>query len=188
MYLVTYFGKSNLFITFIANPNWEKIITALFKGQTIINKPNIIARMFRAKSKDLIGQIRNNEIFEKVLALIYIIKYQKRGLSHAHIIIFFTGGYAFSEPEIINNLIRVELFNRSLDPNGLLTKIVKQIMVYNLYKPLKPDVIYMKKAYTNAPLTCSKRFPKLFANKTIINKNGYPEYRRRRIVDNVNIR
>jgi hypothetical protein len=75
MYLVTHFGKSDFFMTFIANPNWEKVITALFKGQTIINRPNIIARVFRAKLKDLMNQIRNNEIFGKVLALIYTIKY-----------------------------------------------------------------------------------------------------------------
>jgi hypothetical protein len=55
MCLITHFGKLNLCMTFIANPNWEKVITALFKGQTIINKPNIIARVFRAKLKDLIG-------------------------------------------------------------------------------------------------------------------------------------
>jgi hypothetical protein len=55
MCLITYFGKSDLFITFIANFNWEKIITALFEGQTIINKSDIIARVFRAKLKDLIG-------------------------------------------------------------------------------------------------------------------------------------
>jgi hypothetical protein len=55
MCLVTHFGKPNLFMTFTANPNWEKVITALFEGQIIINRPNIIARVFRAKLKDLIG-------------------------------------------------------------------------------------------------------------------------------------
>jgi hypothetical protein len=42
-------------MTFTANLNWEKIIIALFKGQTIINRPNIIVRVFRAKLKDLIN-------------------------------------------------------------------------------------------------------------------------------------
>jgi hypothetical protein len=46
-------------------------------------------------------------------------------LSHAHIIIFLAGGHAFSEPEIIDNLIRAELPNRILDSNGSLIKIVK---------------------------------------------------------------
>jgi hypothetical protein len=175
-------------MTFTANPNWEKVITALFKNQTVTNKPNIIARVFRAKLKDLINQIRNSEIFGKVPALIYIIEYQKKGLPYAHIIIFFVDGYTFSEPEAIDNLIRAELPDRALDPNGSLTEIVKQVMVHGLYESLKPNVIYMKKIHANALLTCSKRFPKLFANKTIINKDDYPKYRRRRIVDGVNVR
>ena len=75
MCLVTHFGKPDLFMTFTANPNWEKIITALFKGQTVTDRPNIIARVFRAKLKDLIGQIRNDEIFGKVPALVYTVEY-----------------------------------------------------------------------------------------------------------------
>jgi hypothetical protein len=31
MCLITHFGKPDLFMTFTTNPNWEKIITALFK-------------------------------------------------------------------------------------------------------------------------------------------------------------
>jgi hypothetical protein len=61
-------------------------------------------------------------------------------------------------------------------------------MIYGLCESLKPGAICMKKAYANVPLTYSKRFPKPFANKTIVNSDGYPEYRRRRTVDSVNVR
>jgi hypothetical protein len=61
-------------------------------------------------------------------------------------------------------------------------------MVYNLYGPLKPGAVCIKKAYANVLFTCSKRFPKLFANETIVNRDSYPEYRRRRIVDDINVR
>jgi hypothetical protein len=60
-------------------------------------------------------------------------------------------------------------------------------MVYSLCKSLKSRAIYMKKAHANVLLTYSKRFSKPFANKTIINSDGYPEYRRRRTVDSVNV-
>ena len=53
--MVTHFGKPNLFVTFIANSKWEKVTAALFTDQTIVNRLNIIARVFRAKLKDLIG-------------------------------------------------------------------------------------------------------------------------------------
>jgi hypothetical protein len=60
-------------------------------------------------------------------------------------------------------------------------------MVHGLCKPLKSDVIYIKKAYTNVSLTCFKRFPKPFANEIIVNNDDYPKYRYRRTVDNVNV-
>jgi hypothetical protein len=60
-------------------------------------------------------------------------------------------------------------------------------MVHGLYGSLKSDVVCMKKAYANVLLTCFKRFSKPFANKTIVNSDGYPEYRRRRIVDDINV-
>jgi hypothetical protein len=45
----------------------------------------------------------------------------------------------------------------------------------------------MKKVYANVLLTCFKRFPKLFANETIVNSDDYPKYRRRRTVNGINV-
>jgi hypothetical protein len=53
--LITHFSKPDLFITFTANFKWEEVTAALFTDQIIINRPNIIAKVFRAKLKDLIG-------------------------------------------------------------------------------------------------------------------------------------
>jgi hypothetical protein len=75
MCLVTHFSKSDLFVTFTANPKWEEVTAALFTDQTVVNRPDIIARVFRAKLKDLIGQIRNGEVFGNVSALVYTVKY-----------------------------------------------------------------------------------------------------------------
>jgi hypothetical protein len=116
--------------------------------------------------------------------MIYTVEYQKRGLPHAHIIIFLNSDHAFSESDQIDNIIRAELPNLQLDPDGSLTEIVKQIMVYGLYGPLKLNAVCMKKNHENGPFTCSKRFSKDFNEKTIISKDNYPEYRRRRMIDN----
>jgi hypothetical protein len=84
-------------------------------------------------------------------------------------------------------LIRAELPDRALNPNRSLTEIVKQVIVHGLCKLLKPRAICMKKAHANILLTYSKRFPKPFANETIVNNDGYPKYRRRRTVDGVDV-
>jgi hypothetical protein len=60
-------------------------------------------------------------------------------------------------------------------------------MVHNLYGSLKSNAVCIKKAHANILLTCFKRFPKPFANKTIVNSDGYPKYRRRRTVDGINV-
>jgi hypothetical protein len=64
-------------------------------------------------------------VFGNVPTLVYTVKYLKKRLSHAHIIIFFAGGHTFSEPETIDNLIRAELSDRALDSDRSLTEIVK---------------------------------------------------------------
>jgi hypothetical protein len=186
--LVIHFGKPDLFVTFTANPTWEEVVGALFERQSTANRPNIIARVFRAKLKDLIKLIKSNKAFGKIRALIYTIKYQKRGLPHAHILIFLDSGHAFSEPELIDNLILAELPDQRLDPDRSLTAIVKQMIVHGLCGPLKPGAACMRKTNPNAPLTYSKRFPKLFTKETTVGSNGYPEYRRRHVVNGVEVR
>jgi hypothetical protein len=45
MYLITYFGKPDLFVTFTVNPRWEEVTAALFTDQTVADRPDIIARV-----------------------------------------------------------------------------------------------------------------------------------------------
>jgi Helitron helicase-like domain at N-terminus len=99
MCLVTHFGKPDLFITFTANPAWEEITNVLFDGQAFSDRPNIVARVFRAKFKDLIQNIKNGQIFGECRAIIYTVEYQKRDLPHAHIIVFLNSGHAFFESD-----------------------------------------------------------------------------------------
>ncbi len=111
-------------------------------------------------------------------------KYQKRGLSYIYIIIFIHAGHVFSKFEYINNLIRVKLSNRQLDFNKSLTTIIKQTIIHDLYNPLNFISPYIAKKYPNDPLIYTKRFPREFNKTIIINTDGYPTYRWRRIIDN----
>lgn len=43
MTIVRFFGKPDLFITFIVNPNWSEITTG---GQTGVNRIDLVARVF----------------------------------------------------------------------------------------------------------------------------------------------
>jgi len=56
-------------------------------------------------------------------------------------------------------------------------------MVHDLYSLLNLISPYIAKKYPNDPLTCTKHFPREFNKTIIINIDGYPIYRRRRIMD-----
>ena len=59
MAIVRYFGKPTLFITFTANPNWKEIQDELLPMQAATDQPDLIARVFYLKQKDLLAQIRH---------------------------------------------------------------------------------------------------------------------------------
>jgi len=63
MALVRHFGKPLLFITFTANSNWAEIEDELFPDQTAADRPDPFARVFHLKLRDLLGQIKNKEVF-----------------------------------------------------------------------------------------------------------------------------
>jgi hypothetical protein len=61
-------------------------------------------------------------------------------------------------------------------------------MIYGLCGLLKSGAACIRKINPNAPLICSKRFPKLFTEKITVGSNSYPEYRRRHVIDGVEVR
>jgi hypothetical protein len=67
--------------------------------------------VFKIKLKELINDIHKKHILGRTIARIYVIEYQKRGLSHAHILIFFAKDYKPHMVEDVNHMISVELPN-----------------------------------------------------------------------------
>ncbi len=123
--LIKYFNKSDLFITFTANPRWKEITDTLFFNQIYINRPDIIIRIFRAKLKRLIHLIRVRAAFGPYKIYIYTVEYQKPELSYTYIIIFIHADHAFFKPEHINNFIYAKFFDRQLNPDRSLIIIIK---------------------------------------------------------------
>jgi hypothetical protein len=54
MAIVRYFGKPNFFLTFTANPRWPEITDNLLRGQQATDRPDLIARVFALKVKELL--------------------------------------------------------------------------------------------------------------------------------------
>ena len=78
-----------------ANPKWSEIEDALLKEpmvngkrQTASDHLDIVARVFELKKNALLKDIKDS-LFRKCVASVHTIEFQKRGLLHIHILIFF---------------------------------------------------------------------------------------------------
>ena len=53
MAIVQRFGKPDYFITMTCNPHWEEITSRLEPGQTPQDRPDLVARVYRAKLRSM---------------------------------------------------------------------------------------------------------------------------------------
>ena len=53
MALITRYGKQDFFVTMTSNPYWDEIVEQLLPGQMPQDRPDIVARVYRAKLQDL---------------------------------------------------------------------------------------------------------------------------------------
>jgi hypothetical protein len=83
----------DVFITFTCNPQWPEIKRVLLLGQQPQDRLALVTRVLKIKVKELINDIKKKHILGCTIAGINVIEFQKRGLSHAHILIFFVEDY-----------------------------------------------------------------------------------------------
>jgi hypothetical protein len=121
-------GYLDSFVTFICNPQWLEIKRALPLGQKPQDRLDLVTRLFKIKLKELINDIQKNHILGRTIAGIYVIKFQKCGLPHAHILIFFTKDCKPHTAEDVNRMINIELPN--LEMNKLAHEVVARCMMH----------------------------------------------------------
>ncbi|GAA0169078.1 hypothetical protein LIER_23635 [Lithospermum erythrorhizon] len=97
--LVQEFGRPDIFLTITCNPNWQEIKERLQQGEEAQNRPDLCARVFKAKLCILNDKILNGEIFGKVSSVIHVVEFQKRGLLHAHFLIILRPKNKYMTPE-----------------------------------------------------------------------------------------
>ncbi|KAL4374307.1 hypothetical protein AHAS_Ahas05G0168700 [Arachis hypogaea] len=103
----------------------------------------------------------------------YTIEFQKRGLPHAHILLWLDGRNRLQNIEIVDELICAELPNPMKFPH--LYSVVSKYMIHGPCGRVRPTSPCMKDG------RCSKFYPKQFVNYTSFDEDGYPIYKRRDI-------
>ncbi|XP_029144445.1 uncharacterized protein [Arachis hypogaea] len=92
MAICKHFGYPDLFLTLTCNPNWPEFQRYTNRDQVpIADRPDIACRVFHAKMKCLLNDLKNGVFFGPLNAGMYTIEFQKRGLPHAHILLWLDG-------------------------------------------------------------------------------------------------
>ena len=81
-------GHPHFFITTTTNPNWTEIQENLVNGESPLDRPDLVSRVFKLKKQQLITDLASEMVFGKLLARTHSIEFQKRGDPHVHIIIW----------------------------------------------------------------------------------------------------
>ncbi|CAF1944441.1 unnamed protein product, partial [Brassica napus] len=143
------YGNPDLFITMTANPNWKEIKEHLeiYGGDSPNDRPDIECPLPR-------------------------IEFQKRGLPHAHILLWFGNSSRTPSSEEVDEIISAELPNKEEDPEAY--NLVTKHMIHGPCGVINPKSPCME---NNA---CTKKYPRPYNDSTSIDKSGYVLYRRRR--------
>ena len=167
---VRLYGRPDLFITFKCNQSWDDIRQLLFQGQSAVHRHEITARVFRQKLKSLINYIVKLRVFGSVRCWMYSVEWQKRGLQHAHILIWLHDKITSNE---IDNVISAEILDENVD-KGLYDIVVKNRM-------------HGRCGALNEKSPCQRKVHKPISStlvpNTIADNDGYPHYRRRSTED-----
>ncbi|KAK9676558.1 hypothetical protein RND81_11G085000 [Saponaria officinalis] len=127
-------------------------------GQKPDDRPDIIARVFKMKLKQL-------------MKYVCTIEFQKRALPHAHILLWLKRDETELSTQFIDSIIHAEIPDNIQNPR--LYETVSRYMIHGPCGPANPKCPCM---INNI---CSKKFPKSFNEETKLDNNGYPVYRRR---------
>ncbi|GFW25515.1 helitron_like_N domain-containing protein [Trichonephila clavipes] len=157
MTYVRHYGRPDLFITFTCNPNWEEIQTLLLPGQQAIHRHDLTARVFKQKLKSLIDFIVKYSIFGITRCWLYTIEWQKRGLPHAHILVWLKDRI---RPEEIDQIISAEIPDPLID-QGLFDIVTKHMIhgpcgAFNMTSPCMENGKCKKTSQSRIRMTRSR--------------------------------
>jgi hypothetical protein len=164
------FGKPDLFITMTCNPNWAEIKNNIPSGSHWRHHQDIVNRVFHMKLMALLDVLTKKKLFGEVLAFVYRIEWQARGLPHAHILIILKT--KILSPRHIDEIVWAEIPCPQQYP--ILHAIVGKCMIHDPCDN-RPDAGCRIKGEG----TCFRKFPKTLTGVTSISGEGWPQYRRR---------
>ncbi|POS86956.1 hypothetical protein EPUL_001157, partial [Erysiphe pulchra] len=134
--------------------------------QTPDSQLDLIAKTFKLKLDQQIHDLKERYVCGVSTGPVYTIEYQKRGLPHAHILLFLHRDVVPRCAEQVDELVQAHVPTN--DPE--LASIVKSLLVHGPCGPEFPNAPCMRDG------KCSKGYPKRFCEQITMVENLYPEY------------
>ena len=175
MAIVRVLGKPSYFITMTCNTKWREIREQLVGAQRAEHRPDVVARVFHLKVKELLHVLTKDQILGRTMAHSYTIEWQKRGLPHVHLLLWMVNEDKPHTADVVDKAICAELPSRQSHP--ILRDLVEQFMLHGpcgKHDPTSPCM-----AGFGEQRKCSKKFPKDYISRTRLDDEQYPVYRRR---------
>ncbi|XP_077252576.1 uncharacterized protein LOC143891975 [Tasmannia lanceolata] len=164
----------DLFITFTANPKWHEIqkFVDQIPLQKPTDRPDIESRVFKIKLDQLMRDLIKLQHFGRVIAAVYTIEFQKRGLPHTHILLWLHQSDKYPTSSKIDKIISAEIPDETSDYTAYAA-----VAEYMMHGPC--GAANNKAPCMNGGNYCSKKFPKFFYTETTLSEGRFPIYRRR---------
>ncbi|WOH01414.1 hypothetical protein DCAR_0520798 [Daucus carota subsp. sativus] len=163
-------GHPSLFLTMTTNTKWPEIQEMMknLPGVNVADAPDVVARVFKLKLDQLMELIKKKHFFGR---LMHVIEFQKRGLPHAHMLIWLDDRDKPKTAEQIDKLVSAEIPDEHEDSIGY--NAVKNYMIHG---PCGKDATYSACMVNGR---CGRHFPKRYSGVTCFDESGFPIYRRR---------
>ena len=139
-------------------------------GQAVEDRPDIVARVFHMKLKQLKDDIVTAKVFGDVQALTYRVEFQKRGLPHVHMLAW------MEDKELTSTGVGIESVSRACIPDQNVDKKGYELVTRHMtHGPCKEGLCLINGS-------CKDHYPMQFRDEmTVMNTRpggGYPMYRR----------
>ncbi|PIA26331.1 hypothetical protein AQUCO_09500059v1 [Aquilegia coerulea] len=149
-------------------------------GQVALDRPDLVARVFELKRKAIMHEIENRGLFGRVVAKVYTIEFQKRGLPHMHALLF------LHPEDKIRTTDQVDIIVCAKFPDPIkhpaLFETIKKCIVHGPCGTRNMESVCMENK------VCKSRYPRENVNDTRIDVDGYPIYRLRKIGKSYHVR
>lgn len=167
MALVKTFGHLSLFITMTANTKWPKILPKLLPGQLPKDRPNLLARVYHMKLKELHLDVMKRMHLGVCVSDVHTVEFQKRGSPHTHNILILDQQSTPKVTPDVDLIVQATIPHPESEP--WLYELVTEYMVH--------EPCGRGKTCWNGT-ACKYGYPRALHEETAMTEDSYPKYRR----------